>query len=140
MRSHLSSQNWRLAKLSIVNKIAGAALRYRIMAYVTGVVLASAFTWMVVLIITWMVDGYAFADFFSSNDQKPGLYGALWIVHGWAYFLYLIVGVDLAFRLRYSIGRTVLILLAGTIPFMSFVAERNVHKDLAKRAEPTSLS
>ena len=123
-----------------MNKIAGAALRYRIMAYVTGVVLATAFTWMVVLIITWMADGHAFADFFSSNDQKPGLYGALWIIHGWAYFLYLIVGVDLAFRLRYSIGRTVLILLAGTIPFMSFVAERYVHKDLAKRAEPSSIS
>jgi integral membrane protein len=123
-----------------VNKIAGAALRYRIMAYVTGVVLATAFTWMVVLIITWMADGQAFLDFFSSNDQKPGLYGALWIIHGWAYFLYLVVGVDLAFRLRYSIGRTVLILLAGTIPFMSFVAERYVHQDLAKRAEPTSIS
>ena len=123
-----------------MNKIAGAALRYQIMAYVTGVVLATAFTWMAVLIIIWMADGQAFADFFSANDQKPGLYGALWLIHGWAYFLYLIAGVDLAFRLRYSIGRTVLILLAGTIPFMSFVAERSVHKDLAKRAGPTSIS
>jgi len=60
-----------------VNKISGAALRYRIMAYVTGVVLATAFTWMVVLIVAWMADGHAFADFFSANDQKPGLYGAL---------------------------------------------------------------
>lgn len=120
--------------------IPGAALRYKIMAWITGVVLASAFTWMILLIIKWMADGYALSDFFSSNDQKPSLYGALWIVHGWAYFLYLIVGVDLAFRLRYSIGRTVLILLAGTIPFMSFVAERYVHKDLQRRAQPTAVS
>ncbi|MDD2858339.1 MAG: DUF3817 domain-containing protein [Candidatus Nanopelagicales bacterium] len=120
--------------------IPGAALRYRIMAYITGVVLATAFTWMVVLIIQWMVDGHSLADFFSSADQKPTAYGVLWLVHGWAYFLYLITGVDLAFRLRYSIGRTVLILLAGTIPFMSFVAERSVHKDLARRAAPTAIS
>lgn len=123
-----------------MNSISGAALRYRIMAYVTGVVLATAFTWMVVLIIMWMADGNSFSIYFSGDSSKPGLYGALWIVHGWAYFLYLIVGVDLAFRLRYSIGRTVLILLAGTIPFMSFVAERYVHKDLAKRAEPSTVS
>lgn len=120
--------------------IPGAALRYRIMAYITGVVLATAFTWMVVLIIQWMVDGHALADFFTSSAQKPTAYGVLWIVHGWAYFLYLIAGVDLAFRLRYSIGRTVLILLAGTIPFMSFVAERSVHRDLARRATPTPIS
>lgn len=110
------------------------------MAYVTGVVLATAFTWMVVLLIMWLADGNSFSSYFSGDSNKPGLYGALWIIHGWAYFLYLIVGVDLAFRLRYSIGRTVLILLAGTIPFMSFVAERNVHKDLVKRAEPSSIS
>ncbi|MDO9485973.1 MAG: DUF3817 domain-containing protein [Actinomycetota bacterium] len=120
--------------------IPGAALRFRIMAWITGVVLATAFTWMVLLIIMWMVDGNALSDFFSSNDQKPSAYGVLWIVHGWAYFLYLIVGVDLAFRLRYSIVRTVLILLAGTIPFMSFVAERYVHKDLERRALPSPVS
>ncbi len=120
--------------------IPGAALRYRIMAWITGVVLATAFTWMVLLIINWMVAGNSLSDFFSSNDQKPTAYGILWIVHGWAYFLYLIVGVDLAFRLRYSIVRTVLILLAGTIPFMSFVAERWVHKDLERRAQPSPVS
>ncbi|MFA7322827.1 MAG: DUF3817 domain-containing protein [Candidatus Nanopelagicales bacterium] len=120
--------------------IPGAALRYRVMAYVTGVVLATAFTWMVVLIIMWMADGQSPSSFFSADAQKPTVYGVLWLVHGWAYFLYLITGVDLAFRLRYNIGRTVLILLAGTIPFMSFVAERSVHKDLARRSEPTQIS
>jgi integral membrane protein len=64
---------------------------------------------------------------------KPELYRSLWTAHGWLYFIYLIVGVDLAFRLRYPLGKTVLILLAGTVPFMSFVAERFVHKDVAAR-------
>ena len=31
------------------------------------------------------------------------------------------------------VGKTVLILLAGTVPFMSFVAEHSVHKDVASR-------
>jgi len=126
--------------LSGMKGIPGAALRYRIMAWVTGVVLATAFTWMLILIAIWVADGNAFMDFFSSNDQKPAAYGVLWIVHGWAYFLYLIVGVDLAFRLRYTIVRTVLVLLAGTIPFMSFVAEHYVHKDLERRAQPSPVS
>jgi integral membrane protein len=47
-------------------------------------------------------------------------------MHGWVYLVYLIVTVDLASRRRWAIGRTVLLLLAGTVPFMSFVAERNV--------------
>ena len=65
--------------------------------------------------------------------MKPGLYRNLWTAHGWLYFIYLIVGVDLAFRVRYGLGKTVLILLAGTVPFMSFVAEHSVHKDVASR-------
>ena len=42
-------------------------------------------------------------------------------------------GVDLCFRMRYSVVRTVGILIAGTIPFMSFVAEYFVHKSIRPR-------
>ena len=45
----------------------------------------------------------------------------------------MIVGVDLAFRMRYGILKTLGILLAGTIPFMSFVAERVTHRDVTAR-------
>jgi integral membrane protein len=37
-----------------------------------------------------------------------------------------VVSVDLAIKARWSIKGTVLVLLAGTIPFLSFVAERRV--------------
>ncbi|MBU6245117.1 MAG: DUF3817 domain-containing protein [Actinomycetales bacterium] len=120
--------------------IPGAALRYKVMAYVTGVILGTAFTWMVVLIALWVSAGNDLLGYFSADPDKPALYSVLWIVHGWAYFIYLIVGVDLAFRLRYGIGRTVLILLAGTIPFMSFVAEHYVHADIERRSAPTAAS
>ena len=104
--------------------VKGALLRYRVMAYVTGVVLATAFIWLVV--------GRIFLDY-GNPDARPALYGYLWIAHGWLYFLYLVTGVDLAFRVRYSVVRTLGILIAGTVPFMSFVAEYYVHKDVVAR-------
>jgi integral membrane protein len=102
----------------------GAFQRYRVMAYVTGVVLAVAFIWLVV--------GRVFLGY-NDPDARPAFYGYLWIAHGWLYFIYLITGVDLAFRLRYPVLRTLAILLAGTIPFMSFVAEHYVRKDVIAR-------
>ncbi len=104
--------------------LSGAFLRYRIMAWVTGVVLAALTVWLVV--------GYGFLDY-ANTESKPGLYSLLWMLHGWLYVVYLIVGVDLAFRVRYSVLRTIAILVAGTIPFASFFAEALVHKDLKAR-------
>lgn len=102
----------------------GAFLRYRIMAWVTGVVLA--------ILTVWLIVGYGFLDY-ANVDSKPALYSVLWMLHGWLYVVYLITGVDLAFRVRYSVLRTIGILLAGTIPFASFFSEALVHKDLKAR-------
>ena len=102
----------------------GAFLRYRIMAWITGVVLAALTVWLVV--------GYGFLDY-SNVESKPTLYSILWMLHGWLYVVYLIVGVDVAFRVRYSVVKTVLILLAGTVPFASFFAEAWVHRVLKRR-------
>ena len=107
-----------------VKSMRGAFLRFRVMAWVTGVVLASLTIWLVV--------GYGFLDY-ANTESKPDLYRLLWMAHGWLYVLYLVVGVDLAFRVRYSVLRTLGILIAGTVPFASFFAEAAVHKDLVKR-------
>lgn len=103
------------------------------MAWVTGVVLAIGFSWMVVLIIVWMSDGETFTSFFSSNEDKPSLYSFLWLAHGWLYFLYLIAAVNLAFLLRFPILKTVALLLAGTIPFASFYADYVMHRYVRNR-------
>jgi integral membrane protein len=108
--------------------ISGALLRFRIMAWITGVVLATGTVWMIVLIIGWMGDGGTFASFFTTNETKPGLYSILWIGHGWLYFIYLITAVDLCFRMKLVLWKTLLMLLAGTVPFMSFVADAWVHR------------
>jgi integral membrane protein len=123
-----------------MQKLRNAALRYRVMAWVTGVVLAFAFLWMLLLWISWVADGQGVWSFFSENETKPAAYSVLWIAHGWLYFIYLVVGVDLAFRMRYGILKTLGILLAGTIPFMSFVAERVTHRDVAARISAAEQS
>jgi integral membrane protein len=99
--------------------MSGALQRYRVMAWVTGVVLLSATIWAIV--------GYTMLGY-SEGGDKPPLYTMLWVAHGWLYFVYLIAGVDLTFRLRWSLWATVGVLLAGTIPGASFFAERWVTK------------
>lgn len=104
--------------------LAGAELRFRIIAYIVGVVLG--------LLTIWLIVGYGFQDY-ANTANKPALYGLLWTMHGWAYFIYLVFGVDLCFRMRYGVWRTLLILIMGTIPFMSFVAERITREDVQAR-------
>jgi integral membrane protein len=86
------------------------------MAYVVGV-------WLVVLLLVAMPLKYL-AD-------SPGLVEVVGPVHGFLYMGYLATALDLAFRARWSAVRTVLVMLAGTVPFVSFVAERRVTRELA---------
>jgi integral membrane protein len=55
------------------------------------------------------------------------------ITHGWLYLVYVLVTVDLWFRTgkRLPFLPTVGVVLAGTIPFASFVAERWVSHRVA---------
>ena len=82
---------------------------YRILAYTTGVVLL-IFTTEIVLKYGFHVEGY---DFIA-------------IVHGWIYLCYFLVSAYLAVQLRWTWRWTVPVILAGTIPLASFVAERMV--------------
>jgi hypothetical protein len=75
-----------------------AVLRYRVMAYITGVVL-------IVLCFVGIPLQLA--------------------AH---YIIYLIFAYLLTRRLRMPIGRTLLVLLAGTIPVLTFVVERWVYR------------
>ncbi len=85
----------------------GALTRYRVLAYATGVFL--------LLLTAEVICKYGFG--IELGNFIP-------IIHGWLYLIYVIVAVDLWMRTRLNTGRMVLVVLAGTIPFMSFVAER----------------
>ena len=96
-------------------------LFYRTLAYVVGVGL-------VVLVLIGVPLKYL-AD-------SPGVVTVVGPLHGFLYMVYLVATVNLAFRARWSPVKTVLVMLAGTIPFVSFVAERKVTADEAREARP----
>ena len=84
-------------------------LAFRVMAYVTGVFL--------LLLVTSMVLEYGFG-----NDSLSWSAYA----HGWLYMVYLVTVLLLGTATGWKPGRMVLVMLAGTVPLMSFVAERKV--------------
>jgi integral membrane protein len=103
----------------------GTLKLYRFMAFLTGVVLISG---CVALILKYATD----------LDMEPGT-GYLWVAHGYLYLVYVIVTGVLGFKLRWPLARYVLIMLAGTIPTMSFVAEHFVTRDVrALKTEPAT--
>ncbi|MCO1581275.1 DUF3817 domain-containing protein [Crossiella sp. SN42] len=56
--------------------------------------------------------------------DMPGPVAVIGPIHGFLYAIYLVLAFDLAIKSKWSIGGTLLVLLAGTVPFLSFVAER----------------
>jgi integral membrane protein len=68
--------------------------------------------------------------------KNPGPVEVFGAIHGYGYLVYLITAADLAWRARWSLVKTVLVLLAGTIPFMSFVAERVATRGLQPGPTP----
>jgi integral membrane protein len=92
------------------------------MAYVTGVVLAAS-----------CLFGFSFWPWALSD----GAAGVLWTAHGWLYMVYLVTAFWLGYQRRWSAVKTILVLLAGTVPLMSFVAERRVVHD-ERRAAPAA--
>ena len=100
--------------------IKSALKRYRIMAYVVGVLL-------VVLVVVGMPMKYIWG-----NDAVVVATG---VPHGWLYMVLLITAYDLGRRVRWPWVRLILIAAGGTVPFMSFVAEHYATRDVQKRIE-----
>lgn len=98
-------------------KIMAAFRRYRVAAFVVG--------WGLILLVAAMVLKYGF-DF--------GAAVAIWgPIHGALFVGYVILAFDLAYKDRWSPLGTLWVLIAGTIPFVSFVAERQVQRKVLAR-------
>ena len=85
-----------------------AVLRYRVMAYITGVVL-------IVL---------CFVGIPLQVAGHPAVANDVGVLHGILYIIYLVCAWILSRKLRLANGPTVIMLLAGTIPIMTFIVER----------------
>ncbi|SCF08612.1 DUF3817 domain-containing protein [Micromonospora mirobrigensis] len=94
----------------------GALTRYRVIAWIVGVAL-------VVLVLIGMPLKYLFHD--------ATVVAVVGTAHGWLYMLYLAATFDLSRRLNWPLKRMLLVMLAGTVPFVSFYAERRVSHWLA---------
>src|SRR5262249_60262798 len=100
---------------------------YRLMAYVTGVVL-------IVLCVLAIMQAFV-------NDEAA--VSVVGLIHGGLYIVYLLVAFSLCRRLRLPPWPTVVVLLAGTIPVMTFGVGRWVsHRDIepAPAAPPTAAN
>lgn len=84
---------------------------YRILAYVTG-------TGLIALVCVAMPMKY-----FGDNPEPTAVVGQ---IHGFLFALYALCTLLLAYVRRWSLRKTVLVVLAGTVPFVTFYAERRV--------------
>ena len=98
--------------------VRGALMRYRVIAYVVGVML-------LLLLCVAMPLKYQADDLGAMNVIGP--------MHGFLYVVYLLGTFDLFRRVRWSFPRLVLMAVAGTIPFLSFYAERKTSHELLGR-------
>ncbi len=102
------------------SRMAAALTRYRVIAYVVGV-------FLLLLTVATVLDLVA---------HQPAMAAIVGPIHGVLYMVYLVITFDLAMRARWSWKYTVLVMLAGTIPFLSFVAERSVTHRVRAAREP----
>ncbi|MFJ6213070.1 DUF3817 domain-containing protein [Streptomyces sp. NPDC092296] len=89
---------------------------YRVLAYATGCAL--------LLLCGFMVAKYGF----DSGKDATLLMAQ---VHGYLYMAYFVVAFSLGMKLKWPLGKLVLVLIAGTVPLCSFFAERRVVRDAA---------
>lgn len=87
------------------------------MANIVGVLL-------IVLILIGMPLKYLSGDGSSAHDLGEFITTYLGIAHGWLYMIFLVMAALLARAARWAIPFTIVTLLCGTVPVLSFWAER----------------
>src|ERR1700692_3932349 len=91
--------------------------RYRVMAYTTAVLLIV----LVFVGVPLQVAGH------------PGVATVVGTLHGFLYIVYLFVAFQLTRTIHIPVVRTVLVLIAGTIPFGAIIAERRLTSEYARQ-------
>ncbi|HWG94123.1 MAG TPA: DUF3817 domain-containing protein [Mycobacteriales bacterium] len=97
-----------------MSPVQGPLRRYRVMAVVVTVALF--------VLLVGMVLRYGFGHPEFSEAYSP--------VHGALYIVYLVTVVGLGRAARWSLARTVGVMLAGAVPVVSYLVERRVVHDL----------
>ncbi len=103
----------------------GARIRYRIIAWIVGVCL-------IALVVVGMPLKYL-----ADNDTVVAAVGP---AHGFLFMVYLVATFDLSRRAGWSFTRMVLVMLSGTIPFLSFWTERKVTREWSREHGDAELA
>lgn len=109
----------------------GVLVLYRIMAYVTAVLLIGLCVAMVMKYL-WP----AGSEIQELGDSWTTMIG---IGHGYLYIFYLFIALIVTVQLRVPVGRMLLVLLAGTVPLGAFFAERKVTRWYHLRLEGSPI-
>ncbi|RFU84290.1 DUF3817 domain-containing protein [Streptomyces triticagri] len=91
--------------------------RYRVMAYVTGVLL--------ILLVLGMI-----AKYLLDVDGAADFTRVVSIAHGWLYVVYLVMAFDVGSKAKLPVARQLWVLIAGTIPTAAFFVERKLSREL----------
>ncbi len=62
--------------------------------------------------------------------SAPAMASVVAPLHGYLYIVYLVAGADLARRAHWRLGRIVMVVCAGFVPFLAFVVERRVNRQM----------
>lgn len=89
--------------------------RYRVMAYVTAV--------MLLVLCACMVAKYGF-------DTGKDLTLVVSQIHGVLYIIYLVFAFDLGSKAKWKFGKLLWVLISGTIPTAAFFVERKVVREV----------
>ena len=94
-----------------------ALFGYRTLAWTTGI-------WLIALCYELVV------HYVVKVANPPTWIG---VVHGWVYFTYVLAAFNLAVKVRWPIGKTIGVLLAGTIPLVGIIVEHFQTRDVKAR-------
>jgi len=102
----------------MMKSVLSALGRFRVMAIVAGI-------WSLLLWFIYMPAKYLF-------DVHSLIF--IPIVHGYIYIVYVLATLQYGFSRKWSLYRIVRVVLAGTLPVASFIAERRVVAEDSQRS------
>lgn len=103
----------------------GVVLRFRVMALAAGVM--SLLLWFVELPVVYLLE----------NPELEAKVKWIPFVHGYVYAIYVLTAIHFTAKARYTVRRMIGVILAGTLPILSFVIERRVARSLDNPGEPS---
>ncbi|MGJ9406985.1 DUF3817 domain-containing protein [Nesterenkonia aurantiaca] len=122
-------------------QIQGSLNFYKAFAFITGI--------MLLILVAKMTMDYGFGyELYAGGTTAAGAENTLgfhpkdsvvdgtgisyWIavIHGWIYVIYIIAGFRLWYLMNWKVGRLVTIVLGGVVPFLSFVVERKIAREV----------